>query len=272
MEDNAAKSFLDPILVSLMKKEVDKSKKADEPVNRAFRVIAEKSGLKFNTVRNYYYRYIHEKSRDQEIHEEKQGNEKSGSEVAGTTFTLACVEKLMKTMLIGQAQGKSVRGCANELGQGDKKMMLRYQNKYRNLVSGNPEFVKRLMKGMSDEGLIYYDPFKKQIIDGKDISTEGDMFASLGQLFSNIDEIDSQNLDGFLKGILELSHMALMYKRQVKGRNKVDILDDYQRLTTINMDFLRLTPSGKLTALSKYIKELGECIGQMEGLGDSRIW
>lgn len=61
MQDNTVKSFLDPVLVSLMKKEVNKSKVADEPVNRAFEVIAEKSGLKFNTVRNYYYRYIHEK-------------------------------------------------------------------------------------------------------------------------------------------------------------------------------------------------------------------
>ena len=65
MQDNTAKSFLDPVLVSLMKKEVSKSKDADEPVNRAFEVIAEKSGLKFNTVRNYYYRYIHEKDKKQ---------------------------------------------------------------------------------------------------------------------------------------------------------------------------------------------------------------
>ena len=56
-------------------------------------------------------------------------------------------------MLIGQAKGKSVRGVQNELAKNDKKLMLRYQNKYRNVLAGNPEYVKEIMEEMSNKGL-----------------------------------------------------------------------------------------------------------------------
>ncbi len=49
---------------------------------------------------------------------------------------------LVETMLLGQAEGKSVRSIAFALGKGDKKSMLRYQNKYRGLLRSNPGILK----------------------------------------------------------------------------------------------------------------------------------
>ena len=263
MQSNTAKSFLDPVLVSLMKKEVSKSKDADEPVNRAFEKIAEKSGLKFNTVRNYYYRYIHERDSNQKAAGVNQGSQKNSSDIGGSTFTEAEVKELMMAMLMGQAKGKSVRGCANELAENDKKVMLRYQNKYRNVLSGNPEYVEELMKEMSNSGLVYYDPLRKQVVQGKAMVTEGELFNNIGRLVSNINEIDSPVLEGFFSGLRELSDMAVQYKRQDKRADQTQLLSMINQLIDINRRFLDLPPTSKLTSLSEYIRQIEDCINEM---------
>ncbi|NLJ41959.1 MAG: hypothetical protein GX352_10205 [Clostridiales bacterium] len=261
MQDNTVKSFLDPVLITLMEKEVSKSKDAEEPVNRAFEVIAQKSGLKFNTVRNYYYRYIHSKNNG--IPGKGRGNRDMGDTVAGSTFTEQEVKELVEAMLIEQAKGGSVRGCANRLAEGDKRLMLRYQNKYRNVLSGNPEYVEGLMKDMSDRGMVYFDPLRKQIIHGKTHMAEGDLIENIGQLASNIDEIDSPALDNFFRGLHELTQMAVQYKRSDKGGDQTLILAMVNRLIGINKKFLDLPPTGKLTGLSEYIRQVESCIKDM---------
>lgn len=263
MQDNTAKSFLDPILVSLMKKEVNKSKEAAQPVNRAFEVIAEKSGLKFNTVKNYYYRYIHEKNNTPRGPERDGEPPENGMDVVGSTFTDQEVKELMKAMLLGQAKGKSVRGCANELAKNDKRLMLRYQNKYRNVLSGDPKYLEELMKEMSNDGLVYYDPLRKQVIQGQSITAEGELFENLGRLVSNINEIRSPNLDSFFMGLHELSSMALMYKRKDSKKNQEQFLSIIDRLIAINKEFLDLPPAGKLTGLSEYIRQVEDCISSI---------
>ncbi len=264
MQENTAKPFLDPVLVSLMKKEVSKSKEADEPVNRAFEVIAEKSGLKFNTVRNYYYRYIHEKENSQKKSDQSTRVHSRRRDVAGNSFTEQEVKDLMMAMLIGQAKGKSVRGCANELAKNDKKLMLRYQNKYRNVLAGNPEYVKELMEEMSKKGLVYYNPFTKQVVYGKNLDSEGKLFDNIGRLVANINEIDSPQLDSFFTGLQELSNMAVQYKRQSNEKNQGQLLSIINKLIDINKRFLDLPPAAKLTALSEYIRQVESCIKEMD--------
>jgi len=264
MQETTAKPFLDPVLVSLMKKEVSKSKEADEPVNRAFEVIAEKSGLKFNTVRNYYYRYIHEKDNKQKNPVQGKKAHSRKKDVAGNSFTEQEVKDLMMAMLIGQAKGKSVRGCANELANNDKKLMLRYQNKYRNVLAGNPEYVKELMEEMSNKGMIYFNPFTKQVVHGKKTNSEGELFDNIGRLVANINEIDSPQLDNFFAGLQELSNMAVQYKRQSKEKNQGQLLSIINKLIDINKRFLDLPPAAKLTALSEYIRQVESCIKEMD--------
>ena len=51
---------------------------------------------------------------------------------------------LLRTVLAEQAKGISVRACTLNMGKGDTKTMLRYQNKYRSLIRTNPEFVQKV--------------------------------------------------------------------------------------------------------------------------------
>ena len=58
--------------------------------------------------------------------------------------------------------------------------MLRYQNKYRNVLAGNPEYVKEIMEEMSNKGLVYFNPFTKQVVQGKKLESEGQLFDNIG--------------------------------------------------------------------------------------------
>ena len=45
-----------------------------------------------------------------------------------------------------KSKGISVRRAVQNLSGGDSKLMLRYQNKYRNVLAKQPERIERLMK------------------------------------------------------------------------------------------------------------------------------
>lgn len=48
------------------------------------------------------------------------------------------------------------------MGEGDKKNMLRYQNKYRSMLRNNPDYVKGVMEEMRAAGESYIDPFAEK--------------------------------------------------------------------------------------------------------------
>lgn len=275
--ENTTKSFLDPGLVALMKDEVSSIKDKRLPVNRAFKAIAEKSGLKFNTVKNYYYRYIHEKDNRAKPSNSDGVYDRDNKDAIGSAFTDQEVRELMMAMLEGQAQGKSVRGCANEMAKNDKRLMLRYQNKYRNVLLGDPEYVESLMRDMSSRGMVYYNPFNKQVIQDQDRVSERELFHIIGGLVSNINRIDNPGLNEFLKGLQNLSEMAAKYKQQeneesgqiqerldeaVKAAKtyRADVLSVIDRLMDVNKEFLSLPPEDKLTGLSRYVRQVENCI------------
>jgi len=226
---------LAPELVVMMKEEVNRIKNQKLPVNKAFEAIAKKSGLKFNTVRNYYYRYIHEKDKkrrdvNQPANSGNRGKRDQG--VAGNSFKETEVRNLIMTILQAQAQGESVRSCANRLANNDPKLMLRYQNKYRNVIAKKQEYVKALMAEMDRQGIKYYDPFRKKFVDHSNTirdrdkendSLEEDFLGIVGQLMADIREISGESLIYFFKGLRDLSRMAVLWKKQQEQLNGTGI-------------------------------------------------
>jgi hypothetical protein len=238
--ENAAESLpLAPELAAMMKEEVDRTKNQKLPVNRAFEVIAKKSGLKFNTVRNYYYRYIHEKDNKNQQKSNSKNLRKNRRDqgVAGNSFKESEVRYLIMAMLQAQAQGESVRSCANRLANDDPKLMLRYQNKYRNIIANKQEYVKALMEEMDRKGIKYYDPFRKIYVNNATTqndkeddgisyvdsdSSKEELLGVIGQLITNMREIDGQSLEHFFKGLRDLSRMAVQWKKQQDDLNTAE--------------------------------------------------
>ena len=118
----------------LLWKSVAQSREMGLPLKNAFDRMAALTGRKANSIRNYYYSQVKENDTIQ-----------IGEKTAFTPFTQEEIEGLIQTVLRAQAEGKSVRRITMEMGKGDKKAMLRYQNKYRSIVKNNPELIRRII-------------------------------------------------------------------------------------------------------------------------------
>ena len=55
-------------------------------------------------------------------------------------------DEMLKAILTQKSKGVSVRKAVLNLADGDDKLMLRYQNKYRNVLAKQPERIERLMR------------------------------------------------------------------------------------------------------------------------------
>ena len=137
---------------ALLFNEVAKGRADGIPLKAVFEAVAEKTGRKPNSIRNYYYARV-----------------KEGGMAAAGTFHCAAfvpfkedeIRSLLRTVLAAQAKGVSVRACTLSMGQGDTKTMLRYQNKYRALLRTNPILVQEVLRELEAEGVPAFDPYAK---------------------------------------------------------------------------------------------------------------
>ncbi|MCM1438581.1 MAG: hypothetical protein NC131_05150 [Roseburia sp.] len=122
-------------------------------LTRIFEEYAKNSGRAKGSVRNYYYALL--KSTDNaEVREILKDTALKAEE--SRPFTDEETDKILKAILKERSRGVSVRRAVLNLAGGDDKLMLRYQNKYRNVLAKQPERLKRLMKEagypVTDEG------------------------------------------------------------------------------------------------------------------------
>lgn len=114
------------------------------PLKIAFDEIASALHRRPNSVRNHYYTQLKPVER---------------AEPAFRPFSDEETDRLLRTVLLAQANGQSVRACTLEMADGDTRRMLRYQNKYRALLKAQPEKVSAMRKELSAQGYAVPDPF-----------------------------------------------------------------------------------------------------------------
>ena len=297
-DDGQRKEFID-----IMESEVENAKSQNLPIIRAFESISERTGLKVNTVRNYYYRYINSLiDRDEKDGEKEHTKAKKR---IGRPFTEEEVYDLMTKMLIAQGQGKSVRGCANEMSNGDNRLLIRYQNKYRNVIANKVGYVESLMEQMAGQGETFYNPYTKEyIINGKTSSYDNyrsqekfdRMFKetveslakiqdmTLGQLMNGIWNISGKLVDEDTVEDKSVEYESLKrerdnLKKTVKEyENKIDeenwkvvrLLTMLKQFVTVNKNFLSLSESDRDRELESYLFALRGCMDIYEAIeGDS---
>ena len=111
----------------------DEAQQQGLPLKAVFERIAEKTGRRPNSIRNYYYAQV-------------QKREDGVSRPARfVPFTQQEVDWLMEQVLTARAQGQSVRSCLQSLAGGDHSLMLRYQNKSRAVLKSRPDYVHKLV-------------------------------------------------------------------------------------------------------------------------------
>lgn len=214
-------------------------------IKSAFDKVAAATGRKPNSIRNYYYLKIRETG--------------DLSHAAFVPFAREEVHSLMRTMLTRQADGQSVRGIAMELGNGDKKAMLRYQNKYRSVLRTDPEYVRSLMAELQEEGSAYVDPFCRK---GK----MRDAGAILSELADQLNRT-GMDTDAFFRGLLLLARSAaektpdprmqeLLRELSLAKRENMDLRERCGALCAVNASFLEKDGLERIAGLNEYCSEL----------------
>lgn len=162
---------------------VKKASDSNKGLKWAFAKSAEESNRSINSVRNYYYSQLKMfelvPSLAKDLGIEIVKSKREGFEL----FTQDEIENLMKTILIEKAKGRSVRSIIASMAK-DSKEALRFQNKYRSMVAHNRQRVIAIMNALSAEGKVYYNPYIKQVVDGK---AQNDNLQRFNEYLSKLD-------------------------------------------------------------------------------------
>lgn len=124
-------------------------KEKGKTLTALFDEYAKKSGRARGSVRNYYYQLLR-LSDDKEVRKILDGTNLKAENIK--PFTDEETDTVLKAILKERSRGISVRRAVLNLANGDDKLMLRYQNKYRNVLLRQPERLDRLMKECGLDG------------------------------------------------------------------------------------------------------------------------
>ena len=133
-----------------------------ESLSKLFSEFATLSGKSKGTVRNMYYAIVKKSNTDIEFCQ----NNFNGTPLNAQKITKFYPEEektLIKNIIIGVNENRSVRSVIASLSGGNATLALRYQNKYRNLCSRNIETVKEILTELNAEtGKNYALPLRRK--------------------------------------------------------------------------------------------------------------
>ena len=146
--------------------------------------------------------------------------------------------ELLRIMLTEQGKGISVRGCAIAMAEGERSQMLRYQNKYRNLVRSNPELVRQVMVELDEAGERYSDPYAPISIPRRGrpagrrvVHADKGLMSIVSGLVSDLEMLGSGEGEAFFGKLATLVHQAtLPAAHQIQNEQFHKLASRYERL------------------------------------------
>lgn len=139
---------------ALLEEKVAEARRDNRPLHSVFAEMALATGRAPNSIRNHYYLRLREDNSPLATYQ---------TGAAFVPFADEEIRALVKHVLMEQARGVSVRACTLEMGEGDNKAMLRYQNKYRAVLRNNRELIKELVEELRAEGINAFDPSQRAV-------------------------------------------------------------------------------------------------------------
>lgn len=125
-----------------------------QPLRAVFEGLSDDLGRKPNSIRNYYYACLR-----------RQPDVPMCRPEPMRLFTAEEAHELVRQVLMARGQGHSVRSCVMQLAQGDRSLMLRYQNKYRTLLKTQPELIEQVCEELRREGQPCPEPAQPERTD-----------------------------------------------------------------------------------------------------------
>lgn len=115
---------------------ISEGKKEGKTLSYLFAAFGKSHGRARGSVRNYYYTLLKSDSRE-EVRALLEGTNLKAGQIR--EFTEEETDRILRAILTEKSKGVSVRRAISMLANGDDKLMLRYQNKYRNVLKKQPE-------------------------------------------------------------------------------------------------------------------------------------
>lgn len=145
----------------LLLSEVLKAKEENKSLSIVFEEVAKKTSRAKGSVRNYYYTLIKDDDKKRELEKTISGTTTLTASRA-QSFSKEDEDFLFSAICEGKKQGKSVRRIVTEISNGDEKLALRYQNKYRSYLS---KVEKERLQSMPirAEDFKYFDKLSREI-------------------------------------------------------------------------------------------------------------
>ena len=114
------------------------------------------------SVRNYYYAFL-KRQDDSRVREILNGKDLHANAIR--PFTEEETDAMLDKVLAERSKGLSVRRAIMNVSGGDEKLMLRMQNKYRNLLKKQPERVAQAAKaaGLPEEKTFLQRKLEREI-------------------------------------------------------------------------------------------------------------
>ena len=217
----------------------DEAQQQGLPLKAVFEQIAQATGRRPNSIRNYYYAQVR--------------NREDGHPHAArfVPFTQEEVSWLMEQVLPARAAGQRVRSCLQKLSGGDHSLMLRYQNKYRAVIKSRPDYVRALVEKLNGEGVMCDAPQVNH-------RSRSDLNASCVQL---VDEAQRS-------GDAELARACDVITKYLRQRRVADAGERpgsaAAELIAPIKDFLALPPEERARELEPFCEDLAARIGAAE--------
>lgn len=158
----------------------DRAKRNGTSLSEAFAEMSKTTGRSVNSVRNYYYGQAKTFELVPEIAAKLGIKSTKIKRDAFVPFENKEIRELIERVIVGKANGKSVRATIFEMAGGDSKKALRLQNKYRSVLRSHRDEVESVMNDLSARGVKYVNPYSR--ID------RSDNFARLTEYIAALDE------------------------------------------------------------------------------------
>ncbi len=177
---------------------VQKAAQEGIPLKLVFEQVSTDLNRKPNSIRNYYYQLMRDTPQD---HLKRAA--------PFELFSPEDVHELIREVLIGKAKGLSVRACVMNKADGDKSLMLRYQNKYRAIMKNKPHMLEEVAKELKQEGYALPEAITRQSSPAPARITESPMEQM-------VQEISDPAVTMMMEGLNALLYRAMKNKSNDK--------------------------------------------------------
>lgn len=123
---------------------INEGKQKGKTLTYLFESYGLSRGRAKGSVRNYYYALIKNEKRDERVVKLLDGTQLSVEKIR--EFTEEETDEALRSILAEKSKGMSVRRAIFNIAKGDDKLMLRLQNKYRNVLKKQPQRIADIAK------------------------------------------------------------------------------------------------------------------------------